>query len=113
MTEVAPEATLAPTPPTGWGRKSSRSYLLVCALAMAWMIVEWSLGKPGGGSILSAILALPWSLLVARMAPPPPESLPLAAQFGVRAGGLALLMLLNAAIVYGIAGRFERDLARK
>jgi hypothetical protein len=49
-------------------------------------------------------------MLAARMAPAIPADLPMATGLGIRMGALALFMLLNAAIVAGIAARTERDL---
>jgi hypothetical protein len=62
------------------------------------------------GSIFAAILAAPWSMLAAKMLPPLPSDWPMAAGLAIRMGPLALFMLLNAAIVAGIAARSERDL---
>jgi hypothetical protein len=95
-----------------WGRKASRAYLVVCALALLAMAIETFLGHPGIGSMFAAILAVPWSMLMAGMAPPLPRDWPLAAGLAVRMVPLALFMLLNGAIVRGIAARSERDLAR-
>jgi hypothetical protein len=95
-----------------WGRRASRTYLVVCALALLAMAIETLLGHPGTGSMIAAILAAPWSMLVAGLAPPLPRDGSLAAGLAVRMGPLALFMLLNAAIVRGIAARSERDLAR-
>jgi hypothetical protein len=96
-----------------WGRRASRTYLAVCALALLAMLVETLLGRPGTGSMIAAILAAPWSMLVAGLAPPLPRDWPLAAGLAVRMLPLALFMLLNAAIVRGIASRSERDLAAR
>jgi hypothetical protein len=93
-----------------WGRRASRAYLVVCALALIAMVVETVLGHPGVGSMFAAILAAPWSMLVAGFAPPLPRDWPMAAGLAVRMIPLALFMLLNAAIVRGIAARSERDL---
>jgi len=87
-------------------------YLVVCALALAAMLVETVLGHPGTGSVLAAILAAPWSMLVAGFAPPLPRDWPLAAGLAARMVPLGLFMLLNAAIIAGIAARSERDLVR-
>jgi len=84
----------------------------VCALALLAMAIETLLGHPGTGSMIAAFLAAPWSMLVAGLAPPLPSDWPLAAGLAVRMVPLALFMLLNAAIVRGIAARSERDLAR-
>ena len=93
-----------------WGRRASNAYLVVCALALTAMLVETVLGHPGTGSMFAAILAAPWSMLMAGLAPPLPRDWPLAAGLAVRMVPLALFMLLNAAIVRGIAARSERDL---
>jgi hypothetical protein len=106
----APEAPEKPT--SRWGRQASRTYLIVCALALLAMAIETLLGHPGTGSMIAAILAAPWSMLVAGIAPPLPRDWPLAAGLAVRMAPLALFMLLNAAIVRGIAARSERDLTR-
>src|SRR5262245_11611289 len=95
-----------------WGRRASRTYLIVCALALLAMLVETVLGHPGTGSMIAAILAAPWSMLMAGLAPPLPRDWPLAAGLAVRMLPLALFMLLNSAIVRGIASRSERDLSR-
>jgi hypothetical protein len=95
---------------SAWGRRAARVYLLVGGLALVAMLVETLLGHPGVGSMFAAILASPWSMLVAAFAPPLPRDLPLAAGLAARMVPLALFMLLNAAIVAGIAARSERDL---
>jgi hypothetical protein len=95
-----------------WGGRAARIYLLVCALALSAMLVETVLGHPGVGSMFAAILAAPWSMLMAGLAPPLPRDWPMAAGLAVRMIPLALFMLLNAAIVRGIAARSERDLSR-
>lgn len=107
MTE--PAAPGAPSM-TEWGRRAARIYLLAAGLALAAMLVETLLGHPGVGSMFAAILAAPWSMLVAALAPPLPGDWPLPAGLAVRMVPLALFMLLNAAIVAGIAARSERDL---
>jgi len=93
-----------------WGRRASLIYLAVCAVALVAMLVETVLGHPGTGSMFAAILAAPWSMLMAGLAPPLPRDWPLAAGLAVRMIPLALFMLVNAAIVRGIAARSERDL---
>ena len=85
-------------------------YLVACALALVAMLVETLLGHPGTGSMFAAILAAPWSMLIAGFAPPLPSDWPMAAGLAVRMIPLALFMLLNAAIIRGIAARSERDL---
>jgi hypothetical protein len=94
-----------------WGRRASGAYLVVCALALVAMLVETVLGHPGLGSMFAAILAVPWSMLMAGLAPPLPRDWPMAAGLAVRMIPLALFMLLNAAIIRGIAARSERDLS--
>lgn len=109
----SPEPAPAAAPPasmTVWGRRAAAVYLGVCALALVAMLVETLLGRPGAGSMFAAILAVPWSMLVAGLAPPLPADWPLAAGLAARMVPLALFMLLNAAIVAGIAARSERDL---
>ena len=96
-----------------WGRNAARGYLVVCALALLAMLVETVLGHPGMGSMIAAMLAAPWSMLVAGLAPPLPRDWPLAAGLAVRMLPLALFMLLNAAIIRGILARSERDLAAR
>jgi len=76
------------------------------------MLVETVLGHPGAGSMIAAILAAPWSMLMAGLAPPLPRDWPMASGLAVRMIPLALFMLLNAAIIRGIAARSERDLTR-
>ena len=93
-----------------WGRRTSLVYLVACALALTAMAVETVLGHPGTGSMFAAFLAVPWSMLMAGFAPPLPRDWPMAAGLAVRVIPLALFMLLNAAIVRGIAARSERDL---
>jgi hypothetical protein len=95
-----------------WGRRASLVYLGVCTLALIAMLVETLLGHPGTGTMFAAILAVPWSMLVAGFAPPLPSNWPMAAGLAVRVIPLALFMLLNAAIIRGIAARSERDLSR-
>lgn len=97
---------------TAWGRKAARLYLLVGSLALAAMLVETLLGHPGVGTMIAAVLAAPWSMLMAAFAPPLPRDWPMAAGLAVRMAPLALFMLLNAAIVAGMAARSERDFAR-
>jgi len=103
------------TPPavssmTAWGRRAALIYLGVGALALAGMAVETVLGHPGTGTMFAAFLSVPWSMLVAGIAPQLPHDWPLAAGLAVRMVPLALFMLLNAAIIAGIAARSERDL---
>ena len=100
----------APASRTAWGRRSARIYLVVGALALVAMLVETLLGQPGSGSIFAAMLAAPWSMLAASFLPPLPADWPLPAGLAVRMAPLALFMLLNAAILSGIAARSERDL---
>ncbi len=120
MTEPSGDAGRAAAPAAGargaesasmtvWGRRAARAYLLVAGLALAAMLVETLLGRPGAGSTIAAVLAAPWSMLVAAFAPPLPRDWPLAAGLAVRMAPLALFMLLNAAIVAGIAARYEHD----
>lgn len=117
MTEPVP----APEHPTGteapvssfnaaWGRKAARTYLILCAFILVAMAIETVAGHAGAASILAAIFAVPWSMLMAAFAPAIPADWPMAAGLGLRIGLLALFMLLNAAIVAGIAARTERDL---
>ena len=106
---------VAVTPPavpsmTAWGRRAALIYLGLGALALAGMAVETVLGHPGTLSMFAAFLAVPWSMLVAGFAPPLPANLPMALGLAARMAPLALFMLLNAAIVAGIAARSERDL---
>src|SRR5262245_38294691 len=76
------------------------------------MLVETMSGHAGTGTMFAAFLAVPWSMLVAGFAPPLPHDWPMAAGLAVRMIPLALFMLLNAAIIGGIAARSERDLGR-
>ena len=101
-----------PTPPsmTLWGRRAALWYLAVCALALLAMLIETVLGHAGTGTMFAAILAVPWSMLMAGLAPPLPRDWPMAAGLAVRMVPLALFMLLNAFIVASIAARSERDL---
>lgn len=105
-------APVAPAPPsmTAWGRRAAKIYLGVSALALAAMLVETLRGHPGTASMFAAILAAPWSMLVAAFAPPLPADWPLPAGLAVRMAPLALFMLLNALIIASIAARSERDL---
>ena len=106
-----PAATSPPLPSmTAWGRRAALVYLGLGALALAAMAIETVAGHPGIASMFAAFLAVPWSMLVAGLAPPLPRDWPLAAGLAVRMLPLALFMLLNAAIVAGIAARSERDL---
>jgi hypothetical protein len=100
------------TPPTNmsrWGRRAALLYLGVAGLALVAMLVETVLGHPGVGSMFAAILAAPWSMLAASFLPPLPRDWPMAAGLAIRMAPLALFMLLNAAIIVGIAARSERD----
>ena len=109
---TAATAVAVPAPPsmTLWGRRAALWYLLVGALALLAMLVETVLGHPGTGTMFAAILAAPWSMLVAGMAPALPRDWPMAAGLAVRMVPLLLFMLLNALIVASIAARSERDL---
>lgn len=102
--ESAPPSGMSP-----WGRKASRTYLIVAGIALVAMLIETLLGHPGAGSIFAAILAAPWSMLAASFLPPLPSDWPMAAALAIRMAPLALFMLLNAAIITGIAARSERD----
>ena len=95
---------------TAWGRRAAWIYLGVGSLALAGMAIETVLGHPGTGTMFAAFLSVPWSMLVAGCAPPIPTNLPMALGLAARMTPLALFMLLNAAIVAGIAARSERDL---
>jgi hypothetical protein len=95
---------------TAWGRRAALIYLGVGTLALVGMAVETVLGHAGTASMFAAFLAVPWSMLVAGFAPPLPANLPMALGLALRMAPLALFMLLNAAIVAGIAARSERDL---
>ena len=108
------EAPVGPPEPlsmAAWGRRSARIYLVVAGLALIGMLVETVLGHPGTGSVFAAILAAPWSMLAASFLPPLPDDWPLPAGLAVRMVPLALFMLLNAAIIAGIAARSQRDLS--
>ncbi len=94
---------------TRWGQRAARGYLIVAGLALVAMLVETLLGHPGTGTMFAATLAAPWSMLAASFLPPLPRDWPMAAGLVVRMAPLALFMLLNAAIVAGIAARSERD----
>ncbi len=111
---AASQGTTVTPPPvpsmTAWGRRAALIYLGIGALALAGMAVETVLGHPGTGTMFAAFLSVPWSMLVAGFAPQLPRDWPLAAGLAVRMAPLALFMLLNAAIVAGIAARSERDL---
>ena len=108
---VAPGGPPEPLSMAAWGRRSARIYLVVAGLALVAMLVETVLGHPGTGSIFAAILAAPWSMLAASFLPPLPDDWPLPAGLAVRMVPLALFMLLNAAIIAGIAARSQRDLS--
>lgn len=111
MTEpVGEPSPQGPSFTAAWGRKAARTYLILCAIILAAMAIETVTGHAGAASILAAIFAVPWSILVARMAPALPADLPMATGLGLRIGMLALFMLINAAIVAGIAARTERDI---
>ena len=114
LAAAASQDTRASPPPvpsmTAWGRRAALLYLGVGTLALAGMAVETVLGHPGTGTMFAAFLSVPWSMLVAGFAPQLPRDWPLAAGLAVRMAPLALFMLLNAAIVAGIAARSERDL---
>ena len=108
---AGPEAP-QPVMNAAWGRRAARVYLIVCGLTLAAMAIETVLGHAGAASILAAILAVPWSMLVSAFMPALPADWPMATGLGLRLGLLATFMLLNAAIVAGMAARTERDLRR-
>ena len=113
----APDLSTSPeapnlSAPSRWARRIVGTYLAVCALALIAMLVETVTGHAGTFGMFAAILAAPWSMLVAGMAPPLPRDWPMAAGLAVRVVPLALFMLLNAAIARGIAARAERDLMK-
>lgn len=107
--DAATPAAATPVNMTTWGRRAARLYLLVAGLALVAMLVETLLGHPGTGTMFAAILAAPWSMLAASLLPPLPRDWPMAAGLAIRMAPLALFMLLNAAIIAGIAARSERD----
>jgi len=109
---AASQAAAPPPVPsmTAWGRRAALIYLAVGALTLVAMAIETVAGHPGTGSMFAAFLAVPWSMLMAGLAPPLPRDWPMAAGLAVRIVPLALFMLLNAAILAGIAARSERDL---
>src|SRR5260221_8825525 len=92
----------------GRGHWAARTYLLVCAAALAWMAIETVTGHGGTGTMFAAILSVPWSMLVANFVPPLPANWPLAAGLGLRIALLALFMLLNAAILASMVRRTTR-----
>ena len=98
-----------PTDMSRWGRRAAGIYLVVAGLALVAMLVETVLGHPGTGTMFAAVLAAPWSMLAASFLPPLPRDWPMAAGLAIRMAPLALFMLLNAAIIAGIAARSERD----
>jgi hypothetical protein len=108
MTEPTPTTALART-----GRRVVAVYLGLCAIALIAMAVETVTGHAGTATMFAAFLAVPWSMLVAGLAPPLPRDWPMAAGLAVRMAPLALFMLLNAAIISGIAGRSGRDVASR
>ena len=93
------------------GRRAATIYLLVCAAALAWMAIETVTGHAGTGSMFAAFLSVPWSMLVASFAPALPASWPMVAGIALRVGLLAVFMLLNSAIIAGMAGRTSRDVS--
>ena len=109
---AAPGAAAKPPMPsmTAWGKRAALLYLCLGALSLAAMAIETMMGHPGTCAMFAAFLSVPWSMIVAGLAPPLPANLPLAAGLAVRMAPLALFMLLNAAIIAGIAARSERDL---
>ena len=106
----AENAASAPSSMTLWGRRAARTYLIVAALALVAMLVETVLGHAGIGTMFAAILAAPWSMIAAAFLPPMPRDWPMATGLAIRMAPLALFMLLNAAIIAGIAARSERDI---
>ena len=96
---------------TVWGRRAALIYLGVGALALIAMAIETVQGHAGTATMFAALLSVPWSMIMAGVAPPLPANLSMAAGLAVRMVPLAVFMLLNAAIVAGIAARSERDLA--
>jgi hypothetical protein len=111
---AAPGASAKPPPVpsmTAWGKRAALLYLCLGALSLAAMVIETVMGHPGTCAMFAAFLSVPWSMIVAGLAPPLPANLPLAAGLAVRMVPLALFMLLNAAIIAGIAARSERDVS--
>jgi hypothetical protein len=106
----APEAPV-PASMTQWGRRVALGYLAVCALVLIAMVVEAMTGESRNAGMFAAFLTVPWSMLLAGLAPQLPSDGPFAVVLAARMVPLALLMLLNAAIVAGIAARSERDLS--
>jgi hypothetical protein len=93
------------------GRRAARIYLVVAGLALVAMLVETVLGPSRHGQHLRGHPRAPWSMLAASFLPPLPDGWPLPAGLAVRMVPLALFMLLNAAIIAGIAARSQRDLS--
>lgn len=109
------EPTPTATPSLGnWARGMARGYLMVCAVALLWMVVETVMGfELRAGGILCAFLSVPWSMLAANLAPALPVGDSVLAGVLLRAALIAPMMGLNAAILRGIAARSERDLVAR
>lgn len=102
-------STAAPSM-TLWGRRVALGYLGVCAIVLVAMVIEALNGESRNAGMFAAFLTVPWSMLLAGLAPQLPSDGPFVVVLAARMVPLALLMLLNAAIVAGIAARSERDL---
>ena len=113
MTEPSPTRDESTPPPsmTVWGRRVALGYLAVCAIVLVAMVVEAVTGTSRNAGMFAAFLTVPWSMLLAGLAPQLPHEGPFLVVLAARMVPLALLMLLNAAIVAGIAARSERDLS--
>lgn len=101
-----------PAPPSmsQWGRRVALGYLAVCAVVLIAMVIEALNGESRNAGMFAAFLTVPWSMLWAGLAPPMPHEGSALVMLAARIAPLVAFMLLNAAIVAGIAARSERDL---
>lgn len=109
MSPLPTDESLAPAPPSRWGRMVSRTYLVIAAGAALLMVRELVANQSGLGTMALSLLTAPWSVLLAYVA----QALaPALAPGTMRVAGLVLMLLavlLNARILAGMAARAERD----
>ncbi len=101
--------SLAPAPPSRWGRMVSRTYLVIAAGAALLMVRELVANQSGLGTMALSLLTAPWSVLLSYVAQAVAPGL---APGTMRVIGLVLMLLavlLNARILSGMAARAERD----
>ena len=94
---------------SAWGRKVSRTYLAIAAVACALMVRELIVGASGLGTMAISILTAPWSVLLAYVARALASGVDPVVLRALGLGLVLLATLLNARILYGMAARAERD----